>query len=151
MHDRTDETRVFVSFGNRISSREFFNTETCESGVRSNESLDGPPSIPITDDISVPPELLRLFLGALLRTPIEADELNYDTNSNLCNKRGITPLGVYLVNRMIDRGMLIEVDHASFDAAVEILTLPKRANTVAFSPRTTGPTPQRRATKTLVK
>lgn len=114
---------VFVSFGNRISSREFFNTETCESGVRSNESLDGPPSIPITDDISVPPELLRLFLGALFRTPIEADELNYDTNSNLCNKRGITPLGVYLVNRMIDRGMLIEVDHASFDAAVEILNI----------------------------
>ncbi|MDC1322850.1 ricin-type beta-trefoil lectin domain protein [Pseudomonadales bacterium] len=114
---------AYVSFGNRISSREFFNTEACEEGVISNENLDGPPSIPITDELSVPPNILRLFLSALFQTPIEADELNYDADADLCNKRGLTPLGAYLVNTLIDRGMLIEVDHASFDAANEILNI----------------------------
>ena len=114
---------TFVNFGNRISTREFFNADACDSGVRSNESLNGPPTFPITDNISIPPFLLRFFLSALYRTPIDANELDYDADADLCNKRGLTPIGAYLVNRMIDKGMLIEIDHGSFDAADEMLQI----------------------------
>ena len=40
-----------------------------------------------------------------------------------CNLRGLTPLGKFLVKRMMDRGMMIDLDHLSFRAVNEALTL----------------------------
>jgi hypothetical protein len=41
----------------------------------------------------------------------------------VCNVRGLTPLGEYLINRMIDKGMIIETDHFSVRARAQALTI----------------------------
>ena len=41
----------------------------------------------------------------------------------VCNVRGLTSLGEYLINRMIDKGMIIETDHMSVRARARALTI----------------------------
>ncbi len=113
----------FVNFGNRISTGQFFNSEECPAGVASNESIEGPPTLDLPGGFSIEPGLFRHLLSALYRVDIDEDELDYDPDAALCNKRGLTPIGAYLVNRMIDKKMLIEVDHASFKAAESIMDI----------------------------
>jgi microsomal dipeptidase-like Zn-dependent dipeptidase len=40
-----------------------------------------------------------------------------------CNQKGLTPLGAYLVQRMMDYHMLIEMDHLSERARLQVLSL----------------------------
>ena len=42
--------------------------------------------------------------------------------------RGLSPLGVYLVNRMMDKNMLIEVDHTSAKAFGDMLNIASKRN-----------------------
>ena len=44
-------------------------------------------------------------------------------SGRLCNARGLTPLGAHLIRRLIDTGMLIELDHLSELARAEVLEL----------------------------
>ena len=44
----------------------------------------------------------------------------------VCNVRGLTPLGAYAVRRLMDAGMLIEVDHLSEAARARVLELAAR-------------------------
>src|SRR6185295_12548532 len=41
----------------------------------------------------------------------------------VCNVRGLTRLGAYLINRMIDRGMVIETDHLSVRTRAQTLAI----------------------------
>ena len=41
----------------------------------------------------------------------------------VCNVRGLTALGDYLVNRMIDMGMIVEADHLSVRARAQVMTI----------------------------
>jgi len=41
----------------------------------------------------------------------------------VCNVRGLTSLGEYLINRMIDKGMVIETDHMSLRTRASALTI----------------------------
>lgn len=41
----------------------------------------------------------------------------------VCNVRGLTRLGEFLINRMIDKGMIIETDHFSVRARAQALTI----------------------------
>jgi hypothetical protein len=41
----------------------------------------------------------------------------------VCNVRGLTSLGEYLINRMIDKGMIVETDHMSVRARARALTI----------------------------
>ena len=43
-----------------------------------------------------------------------------------CNKRGLTPLGEFLIEEMIDRGLMIEVDHESQKTAKRVLEIAER-------------------------
>jgi microsomal dipeptidase-like Zn-dependent dipeptidase len=45
------------------------------------------------------------------------------TGKRECNTRGLTALGAYAINRMIDRHMLIEVDHLSERAREQVLAI----------------------------
>lgn len=47
----------------------------------------------------------------------------YDENMEHCNKYGLSQPGVYLVNRMMDKNMLIEMDHMSPDAAIAVMDI----------------------------
>jgi microsomal dipeptidase-like Zn-dependent dipeptidase len=45
-----------------------------------------------------------------------------------CNARGLTPLGEFLIEQMIDRGLMIEVDHESQKVTKRVLELAERRN-----------------------
>jgi microsomal dipeptidase-like Zn-dependent dipeptidase len=45
-----------------------------------------------------------------------------------CNVRGLTDLGEYLVNRMIDRGMIVETDHLSVKGRGRVLDILESRN-----------------------
>jgi hypothetical protein len=87
---------------------------------------------PGTDSDSTP-----MSLGPSL-PPLFADQAVFDTSFDallapealpsyppgpVCNVRGLTPLGEYLINRMIDKGMIIETDHMSVRARAGTLAI----------------------------
>jgi microsomal dipeptidase-like Zn-dependent dipeptidase len=39
-----------------------------------------------------------------------------------CNARGLTPLGIHLIGAMMDRGMIIDIDHMSWNSINQTLT-----------------------------
>jgi hypothetical protein len=55
--------------------------------------------------------------------PLEVEPLPTYPPGPVCNVRGLTSLGEYLVNRMIDKGMIIETDHLSVRARARTLEI----------------------------
>lgn len=49
-------------------------------------------------------------------------------SGSICNTRGLTPLGTYLVKQLIKRGMIIHVDHMSVKTAQTTLDLAEAAH-----------------------
>src|SRR5690554_124591 len=84
-----------INVGNNLSTGRYFSTSAC------SEETEG--QMMIND--------LGLFgLEGLLGV---TGSTNYDETTDQCNNRGLTDLGIYLVNRLMDMGMVIEVDHMS--------------------------------------
>ena len=89
-----------INLGQWLASGRFFETEECNDDTHGGHFKSGFPligQVPVLEDI----------LNAVNLNPV------YDESIEHCNQHGITDLGVYLVNRMIDKGMLIELDHMS--------------------------------------
>jgi len=40
-----------------------------------------------------------------------------------CNQRGLQPIGKHLINRMIDKGMILEIDHLSYSTLTETMAI----------------------------
>ncbi|MDC3123260.1 ricin-type beta-trefoil lectin domain protein [Gammaproteobacteria bacterium] len=109
------ETGIFA-YGNALSSGHLFKTEACDVNTKGAE-LSGPPIF--GEGAS---RLLKLAFEKIgIGTDI--DLLDYDGDIDHCNMRGLSPLGAYLINRMTDKKMLIEVDHASAKAFIDILDI----------------------------
>jgi len=53
---------------------------------------------------------------------------SYDDHDDHCNTRALTPFGVYLVNRMIDLNMIIDLDHLSADATSQVMDIAEARN-----------------------
>jgi len=71
------------------------------------------PGFPLISEIPI--------IGSLVNAISDAPD--YNTNIEHCNELGLTELGSYLVNQMIDRGMLIELDHTSAKSASDIMDI----------------------------
>ncbi len=100
----------FINIGQALSSGRFFETKQCDEHTDGAHFTSGFPLIgdvpfisDILDDIGLNPE--------------------YDENIEHCNVHGLNDLGVYLVNRMIDKKMLIELDHLSADSATAVMDI----------------------------
>jgi hypothetical protein len=98
-----------MNVGEWLSTGHFFHTETCDAETDGEYMTSGFPAIgnePVIGDI----------INALVpETPY------YDESTEQCNQVGMTPLGEYLVNLMIDKKMLIELDHMSDKTAKTVL------------------------------
>jgi microsomal dipeptidase-like Zn-dependent dipeptidase len=105
------------SLANAMSTGHLFKTEACDAGTLGAD-ING---IPLIGGSSKSFNLQAIFNALGLK--INAKLLDYDPDINHCNRRGLSPLGVYLVNRMIDKKMLIEVDHASVKALRKMLDI----------------------------
>ena len=100
----------FINIGQVLSSNRFFETKECDAETKGAHFTSG---FPLLSDIPVIKDILDLI--GLSPT--------YDETIEHCNKHGLTDLGVYLVNRLIDKKMLIELDHLSADSATAVMDI----------------------------
>ncbi|WP_327089990.1 dipeptidase [Nonomuraea sp. NBC_01738] len=101
---------VIVNLGNLLSSGRFWQARTCTGPEHDNT---------ITPAV-LPPELAR-WLPPGVNLPV------YGPGPH-CNTRGLTSLGEYMIKGMMQRGMIVEIDHMSAKAAGQALTLLEGAN-----------------------
>ncbi len=115
-----DGSDGFIEVGNFINSGHYTNkTEDCPEGIRTvfdggnvsfsglldpRESYMGPPPEDFSELTDDPIETILPFALRLTSGSVEGD---------YCQNGSFTPIGEYLVDSMMERGMLIEVDHLS--------------------------------------
>ncbi len=95
-------TGILVNLGNKYMTGRFWRAESCPEGEHdkspTNLSFDNPALYAFLRDFVAP-----LFDGDLPAYP----------PGDICNVRGLTHFGEYLIHRMIDIGMIVETDHLS--------------------------------------
>ncbi|CCK75291.1 conserved hypothetical protein [Oleispira antarctica RB-8] len=105
----------FINVGQWLATGRFFETEACDAETRGRNFTSGFPligNVPVIKDI----------LNVIGLNPV------YDETQPLCNRHGLSDLGVYLINRMIDMGMIIEMDHMSTKTANAVMDIVKARN-----------------------
>ena len=105
----------FLNVGQWLSAGYLFDTKECDADTK-GAHLE--PGFPIVAGIP----LLGGILNGISNAP------DYDPTIQHCNRQGLSELGQYLINRMIDMGMLIELDHASEETATSILDIVEARN-----------------------
>ena len=103
-----------VNVGNLLTTGHWWQATSC-AGPSDNEQ-------PLTSDDFA--DLLKL--GPLNLPP--GTILPVYPSGRICNIRGLTDLGRHLVQRMMDRGMIIHIDHMSVKAAQAVLDLAAAAD-----------------------
>jgi len=105
-----------MNIGEWLSTGHFFAAEQCDSETEGEYMTSGFPEIgnePIIGDI----------VNALV-----PDTPNYDETTEQCNQLGLTEIGEFLINIMIDKKMLIEMDHMSNKAGTAVLDIAEQRN-----------------------
>lgn len=89
---------IIVNVGNFLSTGQFWQVEQCTTELHDNTVLGG----------VIPPKVADLVPGQVL--PIYPEGPH-------CNTRGLTPLGEYALRGMMDRDLMVEIDHQGVKAA----------------------------------
>jgi microsomal dipeptidase-like Zn-dependent dipeptidase len=95
-------TGLLVNVGNKYATGSWWQPQACPPGAAEH---DNSPT-----DIDGNQAVLEAVLGEKVR-PILGGDLPSYPNGPLCNPKGLTALGAYVINGMIDRGMIVETDH----------------------------------------
>lgn len=98
-----------INAGQVLSTGYAFDTSECDEFTHGPEMTSGFPllgGIPVIGDIA-----------NTIANP------QYEPGVENCNQLGLSELGVYLVNRMIDKKMLIELDHMSEKTASSVMDI----------------------------
>ncbi|GAA2502607.1 hypothetical protein [Winogradskya humida] len=106
---RFDEglTGAAVNIGNVVSTGHWWTATSC-TGAHDNEQ-------PLVSD-----DIARLLaLGELNLPP--GTILPVYPSGPICNTRGLTTLGAYLIDRMMERGLVIHIDHMGVKTAAAVL------------------------------
>lgn len=104
-----------INVGNLLSTGRFFETEECDDETHGRHFESG---FPLIGELPV----FKQILDAANLNPV------YDESIQHCNQHGMSDLGVYLVNRMIDKKMLIELDHMSNLTATQTMDIVEARN-----------------------
>jgi microsomal dipeptidase-like Zn-dependent dipeptidase len=112
---RFDEgvTGAAINVGNLISTGHWWQATSCTGPSDNEQPL-------VSDDFA---KLLQLGVGL----PAGAILPVYPSGK-ICNTRGLTELGTYLIQKMMDRGMIIHLDHMGVKTASAVLDLAQQAN-----------------------
>lgn len=104
-------TEIFLNVGNFVETGQYFDVETCAEEGHTT-SLIGLPDAPGDSIISA---LINQVLGAAVPTaPIDGPH---------CNTRPLSDLGKYLVNGLMDKGIMVETDHMGYYARYEAIEI----------------------------
>ncbi|MDR7281127.1 hypothetical protein [Catenuloplanes atrovinosus] len=106
-------TGVAVNIGNVLTTGHWWTAESCTGPADNTQPL-------VSDELA---ELLRLGELELPAGTI----LPVYPSGPICNTRGLTPLGEYLIARMMERGMIIHLDHLGVRTASAVLDLAEAA------------------------
>jgi microsomal dipeptidase-like Zn-dependent dipeptidase len=109
-------TGLLVNTGNKWATGEWWDPVPCEPGAEADNS---------PTNLSGNQELIYAVLG-LGVAPLLGGDLPAYPPGPLCNPRGLTDLGVHLIEGMAARGMIVETDHLSVKARKEALTVLER-------------------------
>ncbi|MFR9750996.1 peptidase [Nocardia sp. 004] len=107
-----DVTGLLVNAGNFMQTGTFWNVQPCQGDEHDRTQL----SVPIAGHINQ-------FLSKLTGPLIGGAPLPLYPEGPHCNALGLTDLGRYLINKMIDQGFLIEIDHMSEAMADEVMSI----------------------------
>jgi hypothetical protein len=114
---------VLVNIGNKYMTGRWWEVGTCPGTDSDSTPLSlGPPLPPLYATLARLPADQTVFDTALI-TPLAGEALPSYPPGPVCNVRGLTPLGEYLINRMIDKDMVIETDHLSVRARARTLAI----------------------------
>ena len=105
---------AFVNLGNLLSTGHWWTATSC-TGPSDNEQ-------PLVSD-----DLVRLLSFGVVGLPPGA-VLPVYPSGKICNTRGLTNLGRYLIQKMMERGMIIHVDHLSVKTAQAVLDMAAAAH-----------------------
>lgn len=94
-----------LNVGNNLSTGRYFPTNACDDQTQGQM---------MSNDVGL--FGLEGLIGVTGST-------NYDETTDQCNNRGLTDLGIYLVNRMMEKGMIVEVDHMSQESHEAVLDI----------------------------
>lgn len=120
-----------LNLGNFVDTGSFWQTEAC-TAIDANYipsdvsdflyspganllSLSNPGGVLPSNPLS---GLLNL-IGGSLALP------TYPTDARQCNKRGITELGRYVLDKLMDKGMLLDIDHLSLKMKSQVIDIAK--------------------------
>ena len=97
------------------------NLQSMQDFISDDFSLfsDAAESLPTVGPI-VKEGLNAVFIDKLKPLP---DYAYLEDGAPACNQRGLQPIGKHLINRMIDKGMILEIDHLSYSTLTETLSI----------------------------
>ncbi len=102
----SDTTGLLVNAGQFITTGQWWNPQTCKAGEVPDNTVIG----------GVLPASLSGVAGLPAAAPL------YPKGPH-CNPKGLTALGEYALRGMIERGMIVELDHMSAKAAGQALSI----------------------------
>ena len=105
----------FINIGQWLATGRFFETEACDNETDGTRMTSG---FPLLGDVPV----IKDIIAGIGLNP------TYDESRNHCNRHGLSELGEYLIQRMIDKGMIIEIDHTSTKTARAIMDIVEARN-----------------------
>ena len=108
-------SEIFLNIGNRVNTGHYYDVEECPEEEYDHKQ----PSFFPSSDASPMKEILQFF-GNLVSSILPS----YDQSlASHCNTRGISELGEYMIQRMMDKGVIIETDHMSAKMRNQVLTM----------------------------
>ncbi|MGN6695438.1 MAG: Coagulation factor 5/8 type domain-containing protein [Aquihabitans sp.] len=109
-------TGLLVNVGNKWATGEWWQPVPCAPGAEADNS---------PTNLSGEQELVYAVLGVGV-APLLGGDLPAYPPGPLCNPRGLTDLGIHVIEGMAKRGMIVETDHMSVKARKEALTVLER-------------------------
>lgn len=109
---------LVLNLGNKVDTGQFWQTYDCPEDEYYYEAGALMTTVPGAFDSEDPlTTLLRQLTGGV--APV------YKSSKRQCNARGITPIGRYAIGKMMDRGMIIDLDHLELKMKSEVIDMAK--------------------------
>ncbi len=103
---------LVINGGNHLETGSFWDVQTCTGPEHDSQQITAPTGGPLVGLLNGP--VAKLLGGAVLPTYAPGPS---------CNQRALTPLGAYLINQMIDRHLMIQLDHMDAVTADQTLAI----------------------------
>jgi len=109
---------LVLNLGNRLDTGQFWQTYDCPDDEYYYQAGALMTTVPKLMDGTDPlSSLVRQLTGGV--APV------YKSDKRQCNARSITPIGRYAVGRMMDKGMIIDLDHLELKMKSEVIDMAK--------------------------